>query len=419
MAKTAQAMVLGGPRNMVAETIAVKLLKRGITIAAHYENDSLRMPKGPTSGIDLVIAFADMMPFAHRIDALKVECDRVGVPMVRLTKNSSRWFALDQLGFKEEQEAPAIEAPPARPNDGTPIILPVKAAKPTSLPAVRVGVAQVVTAARPAVQYETVMVTPEMAAHLLKNMVRNRVVRESRVIKIALDIEAGKWHMTGSAVAFNADGQLIDGQHRLRAVVLAATPVPMLFAHNLSNEALAVIDTGAPRAMGDIYTMVDGVGDGKKFATMLGIVHGLDRGHMTTGQSKAALDATRARHQDGTDYVMTLLKRGGPRLIHIGSVHGALAFAYPTKPEAISEFAEKLWVGANLAPNDPAFVLRGYLLNRPTARTTRDNGYSLACRCLRAMYAAVEGATIDRNRLYATESSRMEFAKAHGAPVVG
>lgn len=99
---------------------------------------------------------------------------------------------------------------------------------------------------------EVVNVTPEMAAEWLeKNVANNRPVRAVEVSKFARDMMNGKWRLTHQGIAFNAEGRLIDGQHRLRAVIQSKCTVPMMVWYNLPEECLPMIDTGLARTASD------------------------------------------------------------------------------------------------------------------------------------------------------------------------
>jgi hypothetical protein len=99
------------------------------------------------------------------------------------------------------------------------------------------------------------IVTPKLASQWLGSNDGNRNVRERVVSAYVRDMKAGRWRLTGEAVKFAHDGRLLDGQHRLRAIVAANKPIPMLVVRGLSDEAQEVIDSGAARTAGDALRM--------------------------------------------------------------------------------------------------------------------------------------------------------------------
>lgn len=103
---------------------------------------------------------------------------------------------------------------------------------------------------------EPVLVTPEMAAHWLKTAnTRNRALRPRGVSDMARDMAAGKFAMNGEAIKFGWDGNLLDGQHRLAAVVEAGVAVLMLVITGLDPATQETMDSGRRRNAGDALTL--------------------------------------------------------------------------------------------------------------------------------------------------------------------
>lgn len=107
---------------------------------------------------------------------------------------------------------------------------------------------------------EIVEVTPEIAREWLAHNDQNRSLRAGVVAKYARDMVAGNWQPTGQSISFDWNDRLIDGQHRLHAVIKANVTVTMLVVWNLDPDAQTVIDTGARRTPGDAlkFSGVDG-----------------------------------------------------------------------------------------------------------------------------------------------------------------
>lgn len=109
---------------------------------------------------------------------------------------------------------------------------------------------------------EIVSVTPELAATwLATNTEKNRRLSKVTVNRYAQDMLRGKWLATGEAIKFDCDGKLIDGQHRLSAVVVSKKSVEMLVVRDLEQATMTVLDTGKSRSAGDALT-ITGVADG-------------------------------------------------------------------------------------------------------------------------------------------------------------
>lgn len=96
---------------------------------------------------------------------------------------------------------------------------------------------------------EVCQVTPQVAAHWLSTNKKNRRVSLSRVNRYAKAIREGEWRIA-QPIMFNCDGSLIDGQHRLRAVMTANRPVEFLVLKGFDpEETFAKIDEVQPRRL--------------------------------------------------------------------------------------------------------------------------------------------------------------------------
>jgi hypothetical protein len=96
-----------------------------------------------------------------------------------------------------------------------------------------------------------VMIDPETAKQWLSRNDANRHIRAAQVAKYASDMVAGRWHLTGSPIQFAVDGRLLDGQHRLLAIVKSGVTLPMFVVCGLPSSAQSYMDTGAKRTVAD------------------------------------------------------------------------------------------------------------------------------------------------------------------------
>lgn len=102
---------------------------------------------------------------------------------------------------------------------------------------------------KPATQI--LLVGPETAERWLKQNKSNRNIRPANVRVYARDMAAGHWQMTGEAIKFDQTGALIDGQHRLSAVIESGACVQMLVVFGLAPESQQAMDAGARRTASD------------------------------------------------------------------------------------------------------------------------------------------------------------------------
>jgi hypothetical protein len=110
-----------------------------------------------------------------------------------------------------------------------------------------------------AVQITTaiVEVTPDIAREWLDTMVANRNVSATNLTTLMRAMEEGRWHTDGSPIKFNTHGHLIDGQHRLRAVINTGLAQTFLVVWGVPDEAMTTLDTGKMRNRGDVLKIHD------------------------------------------------------------------------------------------------------------------------------------------------------------------
>lgn len=111
------------------------------------------------------------------------------------------------------------------------------------------------TVAHEPITTELIDVTPEMAAEWLTKNTRNRSVVRRRFLALADDMLNGRWMVTGEAIKFASDGTLLDGQHRLNAVIAAGIPATMLIVRGVDHSAQDGMDTGRARSAGDVLSI--------------------------------------------------------------------------------------------------------------------------------------------------------------------
>ncbi|MBI5445870.1 MAG: hypothetical protein HY900_32220 [Deltaproteobacteria bacterium] len=124
---------------------------------------------------------------------------------------------------------------------------------------------------------EAVQVTPQLARQWLTKNTRNRHLSPALVRRYADALRAGQWVPHGQAIQFDESGNLLDGQHRLRAIVEADTSAEMMVVRGVPEVARDVIDTGRRRSPGDVLSM-EGVRDSATVGAALRLLFHYDTG---------------------------------------------------------------------------------------------------------------------------------------------
>lgn len=115
-------------------------------------------------------------------------------------------------------------------------------------------------------------VTPELAEHWLKqcNTINFRSINKDRVKKYADEMLRNCWDENGVPIIFNAQQQLLDGQHRLSAVVKSGKTIKMLVVTGVQS-GCKTIDRGMGRTVGQ-WCKSEGIQHGKTVASIARLV---------------------------------------------------------------------------------------------------------------------------------------------------
>ena len=87
------------------------------------------------------------------------------------------------------------------------------------------------------------LVTPEMAVKLLESNNTNRPLTDGHVKMIAEQIRDGRWKFNGDTIKISASNDVLDGQHRLWAVVDSQIAIDTILVTGIEPDAFATIDT--------------------------------------------------------------------------------------------------------------------------------------------------------------------------------
>jgi hypothetical protein len=131
----------------------------------------------------------------------------------------------------------------------------------------------------PGVEIMLVLLTPELAERYLTRLPKRQRKQSERTIdRYAGDMASEQWLFIGDAIKFNGDEELIDGQHRCRAVIESGRPQMTQVVVGLEAEAIVVFDTGRPRRFTDWLTM-EGVANASAVASVTKRVFDWQRGN--------------------------------------------------------------------------------------------------------------------------------------------
>lgn len=194
-------------------------------------------------------------------------------------------------------------------------------------------VSPVVANKKPATQMRMQIesVSPETALRWLAANQSNRPISDDQVKRYAADMKRGDWKTTHQGVAFDAAGVLLDGQHRLRAVVRAGVTLPLVVFRDCDRDSFDRLDTGKKRTAADALA-IDGMDSARTVAAIARslIVFGFKESSVT---DSFVVEFARERRDELLEYVP---------LVPLITAPGAAAFAFAATDTALRPTVRRL-----------------------------------------------------------------------------
>lgn len=204
---------------------------------------------------------------------------------------------------------------------------------------------------------EWVDVTPALAAKWLERNVNNRKLDKRLVARLAADFTAGVYTQTHQGVAFDTDDNLVDGQHRLHAIVASGITVRLLVTRGLKPEARSKIDTGNVRTLPQVLAMSYGMRDAERLVPVINSLFYLKhdaRRRLSPDEVMAEVEHYRA----ALDWVLAAFttKRVAANFLP-SPVVAALVHAHAADPARVEQFGGQLIEPVGVSEGSPVIAL--------------------------------------------------------------
>ncbi len=231
------------------------------------------------------------------------------------------------------------------------------------------------------VTVELINVTPDIAAEYLTHNTHNRNSRERQIKLYAADMAAGDWSFTGAPITFADTGDLLDGQHRLHAIVMADVTIPLLVIRGLVRDAQDDTDGGIPRKFYDVLGL-RGHSNASHLAALTRRVTAWEAGVYRNCNNYPATHAQLLRTLEAHPELPEIIQPARSAASGCGLPASVVAIAmwvFSNIDEEDSRFFfDRLGDGQNLAKGDPIFELRRTIATTAGVKGERNQTYLLA-----------------------------------------
>lgn len=219
------------------------------------------------------------------------------------------------------------------------------------------------------VVHADVTITPDMALGWLTENDNNRSISKKHVALLASQMARNEFHFVGDPIRFDVDGRLLDGQHRLHAIVESETAQSMIVVTGLPPESQIYMDQGRRRSPGDQMLVALGMRNGNQAASIVrnyiswrdGIFLSVTR---TIGVPEL-ISWAEANQDLLVDATLRARRLTGAKVPTSVAISGAVYIAASRiSPEDAETFWDRLADGVDLSANSPILTLRNGIIKR-------------------------------------------------------
>lgn len=210
---------------------------------------------------------------------------------------------------------------------------------------------------------ERVKITPDLAQYYLTFNRVNRAVKQNSVDEYADEMMRGEWAENGESIKFSKTQCLLDGQHRLLAIIKSGVTLHMLVVFGMEDDSRTKIDNGEARKATDTLTYQglnkwDAKIAGAAAHVLINHLNGipLSSNIKRLNREVEAFYLDYPKFKSSIDFVAELPKKNTP-IAHSPALVLHYLFAQKDVGQADS-FIEKLFSGESLPKTSPIYQLR-------------------------------------------------------------
>lgn len=235
-------------------------------------------------------------------------------------------------------------------------------------------------------------ITPHWAKKTLdEKNIGNRPMNKKHVTALAAEILNGRWKINGDTICLN-ETRLIDGQHRLAAVVLADKPIQSFVVDGLPSDVFDTKDIGKRRGAGDVLSIL-GHKNARRLGAALAMVDKYVTGRVESSAtySNTEIEGLIEKYPDLAASIQTQLR--GSSLLPLSVFDGCYYLFFQKDQQLANIFVEKISRGTGLEEGTAWYALRERLVVNSISKAKLTRPYLMAL-CIKAWNHARAGTNV-------------------------
>lgn len=219
-------------------------------------------------------------------------------------------------------------------------------------------------------------ITPKRASYYLKENGHNRRPSQVVVDQYAHAMTRGEWMSDNGQTIVLSGRKLIDGQHRLLAIIQSGIPQTLQVVRGVSLDAFATVDTGNRRMLKDVLSIatnekhpavVASAVNAHSAYTQHGVFSARLRRHAATYGEQLEYAEQNKQIYKSVKFVCSFKEKAPLSKGHLAALHAL----FSEKDKDLADtYITKLITGTNIRGKDPVRVVRQKLLDDAQRRTS-------------------------------------------------
>lgn len=237
------------------------------------------------------------------------------------------------------------------------------------------------------------LITPAIAAYLLRyNAPNQRRISAEHLAKLTKEIATKHWHFRGDPIRISVSGTLIDGQHRLHAVVKSGVAAEMLIIYGLDEDLIREIDTTMRTRSYADGLKVQKLPYANKLSAATAVLKAIETEEFSSRKRPNPFESDEmlAAHAEGLQWAVKEVPQRIEPGIQAGAkeIYSAFAYLYPVDPEKIAKLRDE-YVNEGAPAGHPMNTLR-----RTVANFSKDTPRVKLMKALRCLEAGLKGESL-------------------------
>lgn len=212
---------------------------------------------------------------------------------------------------------------------------------------------------------------------MLLNNPNNRKLEKKRVERFAEMMRRGVWLENGASIVMNGT-MLLDGQHRLSAVIASGVSLPMVVVRDVPTQSFSTIDTGKSRTLAD-YLGIEGFSHAATLASAIRQFSALRSGlsianayspHKTamTYEELSQMLTDYPQIKRSVEYIFMIDAKPPMQPATLAALHALFSEKAPILAD---RYITRITAGTNLEPGSVEASVYGRLLSRSLGQSRR------------------------------------------------